>query len=99
MYNFSPRDLIASVKQKYPNESLWVDMSTVGKIVNRMINVNPKYSMETIENAIHFLINCQVSMPADENEDLHTFVKNNIKDMYENNRKCMGCVQCLDFFE
>ena len=97
-YQFSPLDVITSIKKKFPDEHLYITESTVSDIIHTMLRVNRHYTARTVENTLHYMINCQITMSVDEIERLHLFVKQNISDFYESHQTCLCCYDCLDIF-
>lgn len=104
LFHFSPRFVIQSYKTKFPDASLEVTKFRVHDLVRTMLLVNEKYSVETVENTLHYLINRQViehKTHIDDAENLHTYIKTNIHEIYEDQNQtslCSLCSSCLEVF-
>lgn len=98
LFHFSPYFVIQSYKNKFPGASLEVTKFSVHELVRNMLIVNEKYSIETVENTLHYLINRQV-MSASDSEHLHSYITTNIREIYDDHRDhtsiCSICSICL----
>lgn len=83
LFHYSPRYVLDQLCDRYPREKFTIrGTSDMRSVLRMMLDINDKYSVETVEATLHHLINLQTCDEL-ENRRLHEMVRSNVGVMYE----------------
>lgn len=96
IFHYSPRAVLRSYEEKYGKHMIVITSGTMREMIHRIISLNDKYSLETVQQTLRYLINRQPVGEYESFEKLHTMVTDNVPEWYEDckSEMCGGGMWC-----
>lgn len=93
-FHFSPRSVMTAYDNKYGEKGspIIVTSTNMREIVGRIMTLNGKYSLETVQKTLHYLINRQPVAEYTDFQRLHAIIDENVSEWYEDVQD--GCLDC-----
>jgi hypothetical protein len=94
LFHFSPRAVINAYEDKYGQKSatILVTATNMREMVGRIMALNGKYSVETVQKTLHYLVNRQPVGEYADFQRLHAMIDDNVPEWYEDVKD--GCLDC-----